>query len=52
MDFIADNWSSGVFGPDSKIKDEDRVDLLFAMTSAGITSKRVLGQTTNMIIDG
>ena len=32
MDYIADNWSSGIFGPDGKIKDEDRVNLLFAMT--------------------
>jgi hypothetical protein len=51
LDFIAENWSSGVLGPESRIKDEDRVELLFSMTQAGIVSKRILGQTTNMVLD-
>ena len=32
VDFIAQNWSQGTLGPESRIKDEDRVELLFAMT--------------------
>lgn len=51
LEFIASNWSQGTLGPESRIKDEDRVELLFAMTQAGVVSKRILGETTNMVVD-
>ena len=51
LDFVADNWSEGSLGPDSKIKEGDRVDFLFSLMNAGIVSKRILGKTTNMVVD-
>jgi len=31
LEYIAENWSTGSLGPE-RIRDEDRVELLFAMT--------------------
>ena len=52
LDYVAENWSSGVLGPESKVKDSERVGLLLGMVQSGINSKRIIGETTNMVVNG
>ena len=52
LNFVCENWASGALGPDSKLGDRDRVDVLMALMNNGVVSKRLLGETANLVMNG
>lgn len=52
LSHIASNWSRGDFAPGRDIKDFDRIMVLSAMEAGGLRSNRILGETTNLVVNG
>jgi hypothetical protein len=49
ISFMASNWIEGSL---ERLRDSERMQVLTMMMKAGIRSKRLLGATTQLILDG
>lgn len=49
-DFMAENWVFGSLGIQTKISNDDRINVLLGMATIGIKSNKLLGETCNLIM--